>query len=302
MPAWICVNVRRPVRRHRPAAAALPDLLPTSGSTSAGTVSGGPRCRAGADHATVLREEEPGLIGIGVEPAFAIGQRALLVRTPHGNVLWDCIPLLDAAAPGAGRRPRRHPDHLHVTPALLRRPRRVRRRLRRPGPHPDTPTGDGSNGPRRASSYFDDEVEPVPGVTLARIGGHFDGAAVLHWPAGSEGRGALADRRHDHRCPGPRLGQLHVELPQPDSPGRGHRARHRAPRRAIPLRPDLRRLVGTRGHRRRSRRGTPLRRPLHRTDARRATTRSGRTSIAAGRRTGRTGFGRPAEEPEWLDP
>jgi hypothetical protein len=26
---------------------------------------------------------------------------------------------------------------------------------------------------------------------VARIGGHFDGAAVLHWPAGAEGRGAL---------------------------------------------------------------------------------------------------------------
>ncbi len=39
--------------------------------------------------------------------------------------------------------------------------------------------------------FFDDEAEPVPGLTLARIGGHFDGAAVLHWPAGSEGRGAL---------------------------------------------------------------------------------------------------------------
>ena len=31
----------------------------------------------------------------------------------------------------------------------------------------------------------------MPGLTLARIGGHFDGAAVLHWPAGSGGRGAL---------------------------------------------------------------------------------------------------------------
>ena len=38
---------------------------------------------------------------------------------------------------------------------------------------------------------FDDEIQPVPGVTVARIGGHFDGAAVLHWPAGSQGRGAL---------------------------------------------------------------------------------------------------------------
>ena len=29
-----------------------------------------------AGHATVLREEEPDLIGIGAEPAIAIGQRA----------------------------------------------------------------------------------------------------------------------------------------------------------------------------------------------------------------------------------
>lgn len=28
-------------------------------------------------------------------PQFAIGQRALFIEAPHGNVLWDCIPLLD---------------------------------------------------------------------------------------------------------------------------------------------------------------------------------------------------------------
>src|SRR4051812_5223871 len=44
-----------------------------------------------------IRFEEPGLTGIGVEPHFAIGQRALLVRTPEGNVLWDSFPLLDPA-------------------------------------------------------------------------------------------------------------------------------------------------------------------------------------------------------------
>jgi hypothetical protein len=43
------------------------------------------------------REHEPGLIGIGTHPQFAIGQRALLVCTPNGNVLWDCVSLLDAA-------------------------------------------------------------------------------------------------------------------------------------------------------------------------------------------------------------
>src|SRR5438132_4472542 len=44
-----------------------------------------------------IQFQEPGLIGVGIDPPFAIGQRALFVRTPAGNVLWDCIPLLDEA-------------------------------------------------------------------------------------------------------------------------------------------------------------------------------------------------------------
>ena len=39
----------------------------------------------------------PAVIGIGTQPSFAIGQRALLICTPDGNVLWDCISMLDAA-------------------------------------------------------------------------------------------------------------------------------------------------------------------------------------------------------------
>jgi hypothetical protein len=44
-----------------------------------------------------IRFEEPGLIGFGIDPPFAIGQRALFLRTPRANVLWDCLPLLDEA-------------------------------------------------------------------------------------------------------------------------------------------------------------------------------------------------------------
>jgi len=36
-------------------------------------------------------------LGIGTSPTFAIGQRALLVRTPAGNVLWDCVSLISPA-------------------------------------------------------------------------------------------------------------------------------------------------------------------------------------------------------------
>ncbi|MBC8075557.1 MAG: MBL fold metallo-hydrolase, partial [Chloroflexales bacterium] len=40
-------------------------------------------------HRNQLHEQEPGLVGVGTEPRFAIGQRALLVQTPAGNLLWD---------------------------------------------------------------------------------------------------------------------------------------------------------------------------------------------------------------------
>src|SRR5438034_1019677 len=48
-------------------------------------------------HHNGFRQYEPGLIGIGTTPKFAIGQRALLLCTPEGNVLWDCISLIDDA-------------------------------------------------------------------------------------------------------------------------------------------------------------------------------------------------------------
>ena len=36
-------------------------------------------------------------MGVGTMPEFAIGQRALFLQSPSGNVLWDCIALIDLA-------------------------------------------------------------------------------------------------------------------------------------------------------------------------------------------------------------
>src|SRR6202045_954919 len=44
-----------------------------------------------------IKFKEPELIGIGIDPPFAIGQRALFLRTPKANILWDCLSLLDEA-------------------------------------------------------------------------------------------------------------------------------------------------------------------------------------------------------------
>ncbi|SHM95041.1 hypothetical protein SAMN05444266_11518 [Chitinophaga jiangningensis] len=50
-----------------------------------------------ASHHVQIKEITPALFELEITPKFAIGQRALLVLHPEGNILWDCIPLLDAA-------------------------------------------------------------------------------------------------------------------------------------------------------------------------------------------------------------
>jgi hypothetical protein len=144
-----------------------------------------------SDRRNEVREEEPGLYGIGTTPPFGISQRALLVRTPAGNVLWDCVSLLDEATVarvhelgGIDAVCFSHPhfywacvDWADAFDAPMYIPAADRDWIMRPSP--------------RVVLWDADTVEPVAGLTLARIGGHFDGAAVLHWPAGAEGRGAL---------------------------------------------------------------------------------------------------------------
>src|SRR5664279_2752307 len=51
----------------------------------------------GSGHVNAWRQLEKGLFEIHTQPQFGIGQRALLVQTADGNVLWDCIALLDDA-------------------------------------------------------------------------------------------------------------------------------------------------------------------------------------------------------------
>lgn len=48
-------------------------------------------------HSNKWQQLAPQLFSIKTVPAFAINQRALLLRTPHGNILWDCIANLDPA-------------------------------------------------------------------------------------------------------------------------------------------------------------------------------------------------------------
>ncbi|ALB64946.1 beta-lactamase-like protein [Cronobacter condimenti 1330] len=50
-----------------------------------------------ASHSNKWQQHRPELFSIETVPAFAIGQRAFVLITPQGNILWDCIANLDGA-------------------------------------------------------------------------------------------------------------------------------------------------------------------------------------------------------------
>jgi glyoxylase-like metal-dependent hydrolase (beta-lactamase superfamily II) len=144
-----------------------------------------------AEHRADVREVEEGLIGIGMDPPFAIGQRALHLRGAGVNVLWDCIPLLTEAIVervevlgGIDVIAISHPHYYSTMvewadrfDAQIMVHAADREWILRPSP--------------RIELWEGGTHELEPGVTLVRCGGHFEGGQVLHWAAGAEGRGAL---------------------------------------------------------------------------------------------------------------
>jgi glyoxylase-like metal-dependent hydrolase (beta-lactamase superfamily II) len=157
-------------------------------------------------HRVSIRAEEPGLTGIGIEPHFAIGQRALFLRTPGFNVLWDCVPLLDEALVellgGLGGVSAIAVSHPHYYATMVEWSRAFggvpvylhaadRQWVMRPDDEIE---------------FWQGETRAIGnGLTLVRCGGHFEGGTVLHWAGGASGRGALLtgdilmvarDRRH----------------------------------------------------------------------------------------------------------
>lgn len=145
-----------------------------------------------ARHVNGWRDYEPGLIGIGAQPAFAIGQRALLIRTPRGNVLWDCIATLDTATVdlinGLGGLTAIAISHPHFYTTMVE----WSRAFGDVPIHLHAADRDWVKRPDAAIRHWDGEtMELLPGINLIRCGGHFPGGSVLHWAGGAEGRGII---------------------------------------------------------------------------------------------------------------
>jgi glyoxylase-like metal-dependent hydrolase (beta-lactamase superfamily II) len=131
------------------------------------------------DHRSEIRAEGE-LTGVGMEPEFAIGQRALLVPLGDRNVMWDCVPLVDDAA--AAEVERRGGlaaiaiSHPHYYTGMVEWAQRFgcpvllhaddARWVMRPDP---------------AVELWEGETRALgDGLTLIRCGGHFAGGTVLH--------------------------------------------------------------------------------------------------------------------------
>jgi hypothetical protein len=158
-----------------------------------------------AGHRGRVAEEGPGIVGIGAEPPTAIGQRALLVRTPAGNVLWDMITYLDddliAQVRELGGVAAIAISHPHFYGSMVEwahafdAPVYVHEADRPWVARPDD-----------SVVFWEGETREIgEGLTLVNAGVHFEGGQVLHWRDGEEGGGALLsgdiftvvqDRRH----------------------------------------------------------------------------------------------------------
>jgi len=139
-----------------------------------------------------VSQEEPGLYAIDTRPQVAIGQRALLVQTPAGNVMWDCVTLVDDASiekvrelGGLAAIAISHP-HFYASNAAWSRA------------FDDCPVyihaadGEWVQFPHPAVTLWEGTSrEILPGITLINTGGHFEGSQALHWSAGCDGKGAL---------------------------------------------------------------------------------------------------------------
>jgi hypothetical protein len=158
-----------------------------------------------AGHRTIVKEEERGLYSIEAEPKVGIGQRAFLIQTPHGNVLWDCLALLDEPAiarihelGGIDAIAISHP-HYYTTMVEWSRA------FGDPPVHLHEAERPWVMRPTACIQFWKGETLELPGgLRLVRTGGHFEGYQVLHWPGGADGRGVLMAGDQPQICMDPK--------------------------------------------------------------------------------------------------
>jgi hypothetical protein len=158
-----------------------------------------------AKHRNVIRQEEEHLHSINPEPKLGIGQRAFLIQTTEGNVLWDCVALIDDAtisrikelggiAEIAISHPHYYTSMVEWSRAFGDAPIHIHEAERPWVMRPDP----------AVRFWKGEEMTLRGGLQLIRTGGHFEGYQVLHWPTGAEGRGVLMAGDQPQICMDPK--------------------------------------------------------------------------------------------------
>ena len=139
-----------------------------------------------------FEQDENGLFSVRTEPQFAIGQRAQIVQTPEGNILWDCISLLDESTFKAVKsiggiagiaisHPHYYTTMVEWSCAFADAPIYLHEACRKwvMRPHENIQFWNGQS------------KELFGGLKLINTPGHFQGFQVLHSSGHGDGRGAL---------------------------------------------------------------------------------------------------------------
>lgn len=135
---------------------------------------------------------EPGCLALHATPRADIGQSAMLVRTPHGNLLWEVPGYVDGPAVAAVRElggvATVMASHPHMYGCQLEWARAFGAPLYVADADREWVRRWGSAG---EITTWSEPFEVLPGIRVLQPGGHFPGSTVALWEAGAEGRGVL---------------------------------------------------------------------------------------------------------------
>jgi hypothetical protein len=133
-------------------------------------------------YGVIVKKVTGKLYELKMAPTFAIGQRALLVLSPEGNILWDCIPLLNEstvsmirALGGLKAIAFSHPHYystMNVWAETFECPVYIHKSDEQWVFHKGN----------RVRLWEGIEQELWDGIRIINIGGHFPGSSILHVP------------------------------------------------------------------------------------------------------------------------
>lgn len=136
--------------------------------------------------------EDAGLPALAMAAEFGIPQRALLLVTGAGNLLWECLSLVTDEAVARLR------EHGGVDRIVISHPHFYASMVQWSdalGGIPILLHAADKRWVQRHSSHIEywqgDSLSLGDGVQLVRTGGHFPGSTALHWATGPRNRGAL---------------------------------------------------------------------------------------------------------------